>query len=396
MKFNAKVIRGGADIALLDVDATDRDDAVRQVMAQGYVLLSLQASAAWKTMLGRRPSRFPLALFSQELLALLRAGLAVVEALETLAEKESRPELGRVLRRIVASLYEGRPLSYAIEHCGAAIPPLFVATLRASERTGALEEALGRYIDYQGQVDRLRRHLVGASIYPAVLAAVGVLVTVFLMMYVVPRFSMVYADIGGELPWASRLLMRTGQFLGENRLALLGLGAASVAAAVYALRLAPVQAWCQRQAWKLPGLGARLRLFYLSRVYRTLGMLLRGGLPVATALPMAGELLQVRMRAQLARAAAHIDEGHTISQSMENFGLSTPVAVRMMRVGERTGQMGEMMERIASFYEEELSRWIEHFTKLFEPILMIVIGAMIGGIVVLMYLPIFDLAGNIQ
>jgi general secretion pathway protein F len=162
------------------------------------------------------------------------------------------------------------------------------------------------------------------------------------------------------------------------------------------MRLPSIRAWCQQRAWNLPAIGARLRLFYLSRVYRTLGMLLRGGLPVGAALPMAGDLLQTRMRAQLALAAAHIGEGHTISQSMENFGLATPVAVRMMRVGERTGQMGEMMERIASFYEEELSRWIEHFTKLFEPILMIVIGAMIGGIVVLMYLPIFDLAGNIQ
>jgi general secretion pathway protein F len=317
MKFNAKVIRGGADIARIVVDATDRDDALRQIVSQGHVLLSLQSSAAWKTILGRRPPRFPLALFSQELLALLRAGLAVVEALETLAEKESRPEVTRVLRRIVALLYEGRALSFAIEHGGAAIPPLYIATLRASERTGALEEALGRYIDYQGQVDRLRRHLVGASIYPAVLAAVGVLVTVFLMMYVVPRFSMVYADIGGKLPWASRLLMDTGLFLGQNRLPILGLAAGLMVSTVYALRLAPVQAWCQRRAWKLPGLGARLRLFYLSRVYRTLGMLLRGGLPVATALPMAGELLQMQMRAQLAQAAAHIDEGHTISQSME-------------------------------------------------------------------------------
>ncbi|ALK97525.1 type II secretion system protein [Massilia sp. WF1] len=396
MKFDAKVIRGGADIAILDIDAVDRDDALRQVAGQGLVLLSLRARAAWRTMPGRRAPRFPLALFSQELLALLRAGLAVVEALETLADKESRPEVARVLRRIVGLLYEGRPLSYAIEHGGAAIPPLYVATLRASERTGALEEALGRYIEYQGQVDRLRSHLVGASIYPAVLAVVGVLVTTFLMMYVVPRFSMVYADIGGELPWASRLLMGAGRFLGENRLAILGSAGACLAAAAYAARLGPVRAWCQRRVWKLPALGERLRLFYLSRVYRTLGMLLRGGLPVATALPMAGALLQTQMRAQLARAADHIGEGHAISLSMERCGLTTPVAARMMRVGERTGQMGEMMERIAGFYEEELARWIERFTKLFEPILMIVIGAMIGGIVVLMYLPIFDLAGNIQ
>lgn len=396
MKFNAKVIRPGADIAVLDIDAIDKDDALTQVRAQGHVLVSLHARTGWRQGQGRRQARFPLALFSQELLALLQAGLAVVEAMETLADKESRPEVARVLRQIVAALYEGRSLSYAIEHCGAAIAPLYIATLRASERTGALEEALGRYIEYQGQVDRLRRHLVGASIYPAVLAVVGVLVTSFLMMYVVPRFSLVYADLGGELPWASRLLMGAGQFLGENRLVILSAAGATCIALVYLGRLPAIRAWCMQRVWRLPVVGERLRLFYLSRVYRTLGMLLRGGLPVVTALPMAGDLLQAHMRAQLAQAGEHIGEGNAISRSMEKFGLTTAVAVRMMRVGERTGQMGEMMERIASFYEDELGRWIEHFTKLFEPILMVVIGVMIGVIVVLMYLPIFDLAGNIQ
>jgi general secretion pathway protein F len=396
MKFNAKVIRNGGDIAMLDIDAADRADAAAQILAQGHVLLSLHARAAWRLLLGRRQPRLPLGLFSQELLALLEAGLAVVEALETLADKESRPEIARVLQQIVAALYEGHALSYAIEHSGAAIPPLYIATLRASERTGALEEALARYIDYQGQVDRLKRHLAGASIYPLVLAVVGVLVTLFLMMYVVPRFSTVYADLGGELPWASRLLMTAGQFLGENRMTIIGAAMPVLAAAYYALRLAAVKAWCLSRAWQLPAIGARLRLFYLSRVYRTLGMLLRGGLPIGTALPMVGAILQTQMHAQLGRATRDINEGNPISQSMERFGLTTPVALRMMRVGERTGRMGEMMERIASFYEEELARWVEQFTKLFEPVLMIVIGVMIGAIVVLMYMPIFDLAGNIQ
>lgn len=198
------------------------------------------------------------------------------------------------------------------------------------------------------------------------------------------------------MPWASRVLMTVGQFLGDNRIAIIGAVLVLLLAGWYAAGRAPVRSWSMRQAWRLPAIGARLRLFYLSRVYRTLGMLLRGGLPVTTALPMAGALLQLDMRVQLDHAARYISEGNSISRSMERFGLTTPVALRMMQVGERTGQMGDMMERIAGFYEEELSRWIERFTKLFEPLLMIVIGMMIGAIVVLMYLPIFDLAGNIQ
>ncbi len=125
-------------------------------------------------------------------------------------------------------------------------------------------------------------------------------------------------------------------------------------------------------------------------------MLLRGGMPVVTALQMVSDLLQLSLRDQLTLAAASIREGQSISQSMERNGLTTPVALRMLRVGERTGKMGEMMERIASFYEEETARWVERFTKLFEPLLMVFIGLLIGGIVVLMYFPIFELAGSIQ
>jgi general secretion pathway protein F len=396
MKFNATIIRNGIDFGQIELEAGDREDAAAQVRAQGHVLLSLKARTGWALARRVRKLRFPLALFSQELLALLQAGLSVIEALETLADKERHPETARVLGRIVTALYEGHALSRAIEHCGAAIPPLYAATLRASERTGALEEALGRYIDYHVQVDRLRRHLAGASIYPVVLAVVGTMVTLFLMLYVVPRFSSIYADAGASMPWASRVLMTVGQFLGDNRIAIIGAVLVLLLAGWYAAGRAPVRSWCMRQAWRLPAIGARLRLFYLSRVYRTLGMLLRGGLPVTTALPMAGALLQLDMRVQLDHAARYISEGNSISRSMERFGLTTPVALRMMQVGERTGQMGDMMERIAGFYEEELSRWIERFTKLFEPLLMIVIGMMIGAIVVLMYLPIFDLAGNIQ
>ena len=125
-------------------------------------------------------------------------------------------------------------------------------------------------------------------------------------------------------------------------------------------------------------------------------MLLRGGIAIVPALQMVTDLLQPGMRTQLNLATASIREGGSISRSMEAQQLSTPVAARMLRVGERTGQMGEMMERIAAFHDEETTRWVERFVKLFEPLLMVFIGLMVGGIVILMYLPIFELAGSIQ
>lgn len=396
MWFAVKALQAGGGVVTLGIDALDADDAAAQARAGGYRIVALRARPAWPLGRGRGAARLPLVLFCQELLSLLEAGLALVEAIETLAEKEANPQLARVLAQTLARLREGHPLSYSLEHCGAALPPLFIASVRASEKTGALPETLARFVAYQSQMDGVRRHIASASVYPLMLASVGVLVTLFLMLYVVPRFSQVYADLGTALPWSSRLLMNWGRFLGAHAVALAAgaLGLAALAGCV--LMREGAQRSLMAALWKLPALGARLRLFYLSRLYRSIGMLLRGGMPVGVALGMAGGVLPAALRAQLQQAGARIGEGQPISRSMAAHGLATPVALRMLRVGERSGRMGDMMERIATFYEDDTARWVERFTRMFEPLLMLAIGLLIGCIVVLMYLPIFDLAGSIQ
>jgi general secretion pathway protein F len=148
--------------------------------------------------------------------------------------------------------------------------------------------------------------------------------------------------------------------------------------------------------WRIPALGKRLRIYQLARFYRTLGMLLKGGTPIMPALQSVSGLLDVALQTRMKNAALAINEGQPISQAMEDAELTTPVASRMLAVGERGGNIGDMMERIAGFYDEELSRWIEWFTRLFEPILMLMIGLVIGVVVLLLYMPIFELAGNIQ
>lgn len=396
MHYEIKALRGSEGLSAFALDAVDVADATAQAMEKGYTVIAIKASQPWRAWNKPRKISFPLVLFSQELLALLDAGLALVEALETLAEKEQRPEVKKTLSQIVTSLYEGHPLSYALRHSEASFPPLYVAAIHASEKTGALPEALARYITYQTQMDGVRRQVVSASIYPLLLAGVGALVMVFLMLYVVPRFSRIYADIGGDLPFMSRLLMGWGHFISDHSEGLFG-GLMLLLASLFYLFTSPsFKQWLTLSIWRIPAIGARLHLYQLARFYRSLGMLLRGGMPVVTALQMVADLLQLSLRDQLAQATLSIREGLSISQAMERNGLTTPVALRMLRVGERTGKMGEMMERIAGFYEDEMARWVERFTKLFEPLLMVFIGLFIGGVVVLMYFPIFELAGSIQ
>jgi general secretion pathway protein F len=147
---------------------------------------------------------------------------------------------------------------------------------------------------------------------------------------------------------------------------------------------------------RIPAIGERVRIYQLTRFYRTVGMLLMGGTPAPQALAMVSGLLDQELRVRLDAALRRIREGQAMSVSLDGQGLTTPVALRMLRVGERTGMMGEMMERSAAFHEEELQRWVERFTRTFEPLLMAVIGVIIGGIVLLMYFPIFELAGSIR
>jgi general secretion pathway protein F len=392
VRFSIKAHDPAAGIRVLAIDAADEHEARRQVLASGGQIISVRRPR----MRLARASRIALVPFSQELVALLDAGLSLVEAIDTLTEKEPGTGARRSLEQIRSRLFEGLTLSAALAEQPASFPPLYVATVRASERTGAIREALLRFVAYQQQIDLLRKKLISASIYPLVLCGAGLLVTIFLLGYVVPRFSAIYADLGNDLPWASRTLMQWGQVVHDHGYVVALTVAAASVAVWHLVSRAGVRAAFGRQLAAVPMIGRHMRLYQLARLYRTVGMLLRGGLPAVTSLEMSAGLLSATLRPSLSAATQVIREGQSIAVSMERFGLTTPVATRMLRVGERSGNMGEMMERIAAFYDDELARTVDLLTRLIEPALMTLVGVVIGVIVVLMYFPIFELAGSIR
>jgi len=394
MEFEIRALRGAEGLVTVALEAPDEISALEQARAQGLSVLSARPRRALPSFASPFAARFPLLLFSQELVALLSAGLSLPEVVETFAEKEARPEFRRIFAALRESLYEGRSFSQALERFPETFPGLFVATVRAAERTGALAEALGRYIAYHERLDAVRRKVISASVYPIVLLGVGGLVVLFLLGYVVPRFAGVYEEVGRDLPWLSQLLLEWGRLINANGAILAVVFVAVLIAAT--LGFTRLKEVAGRLARRIPAIGERLRVYHLARLYRTLGMLLRGGTPLVTALGMVSGLMPAAMRPQLAAGTQRIREGASISAAMEAAGLTTPVALRLLRVGEKSGEMAEMMDRIAAFHDEELARWIDLVTKLFEPLLMATIGVVIGVIVVLMYLPIFELAGSLQ
>ncbi|MBL8437174.1 MAG: type II secretion system F family protein [Zoogloeaceae bacterium] len=391
MRFQVRALSGGSAIIETEVEAGSESEARNLALARGLAVLSIRGSGRVR---GR--ARFPLLLFNQELLALLRAGIPLAEAVAALAEKENRPGARGILQAMLNCLREGRPLSSALEEAPGAFPELYVAMIRAAERTSDLDQAVARFIAYQQQVESLRSKLVSAAIYPALLLGVGGLVVMFLLGYVVPRFSHIYEDVQGDLPWLSMVLLEWGKFVEAHVWGMTLLFAAGVAGAVMVARNPAVWAAIGRRLWFTPVIGERMRVFQLARFYRTLGMLLSGGIPVVTALGMVAGLLSPILRASLDAAIDRIREGRGFAGTLAERGLTTPVALRMLEVGERAGNLGEMLTRSAEFHEEDTAREVEWLTRLFGPLLMLFIGCAIGGIVVLMYLPIFQLAESIQ
>ena len=398
MHFNVLAVDSRQQVVALRLEAANETLAADQVRSKGLSVVSLSPSGL-RFSLPKRRKRFPATLFSVELLSLLEAGLNLVEALQTLAEKEAEGrnsgERREVLCAILAAIHRGEPFSQAVAGLPRHFSPLYVATIKAAERTGNVPEALGRYIAYQEEIDRVRKKIVSASIYPAILMAVGGLVLAFLMFYVVPRFASVYDDMG-HLPFFSKLLLGFGQFVG-NHAALLGLAAiSSLVVAVWSLTRPQTRAWLNKRLWAVPAVGNRMKVYQLARLYRTTGMLLRAGIPALRALEMVENLLAAHLRPQLALARKKIQEGVPMSAAFDAAGLATPVAARMMVVGERSGDMGQMLAQIARFHDDEIARTVEWFTRAFEPVLMAFLGLAIGGVVVLMYMPIFELAGSIR
>jgi general secretion pathway protein F len=396
MRYAVRAL-GSAGVVTVAVEAADAAAARAQVSAQALRPLSISYSRTLLPFALRfRRSVFSLQLFSQELLALLEAGLSLTESIEALHEKEQGDAAREVLERLAGALAEGRRFSDALAAQPEHFPPLYVGLMRAAERTSGLPESLARYIEYRSRLDAVRGRVTSALIYPAILAVVGTLVTLFLLGHVVPRFAGVYQGTGRELPWLSQQLIAWGAFAAAHGRALvIGAGLAVVFLATAG------RAWWRgggprRLLMRLPGVGGTIATFELARLYLALGTLLEGGLPILEAMRLAEGLLGAETLARHRLAAAAIGRGESVSQAYEAAALVTPVALRMLRVGERTGRLGEMMGRAARFHDGEIARRIDVFARTFEPLLMAAIGLVVGTIVVLLYLPIFDLAGSLR
>ena len=392
MRYLARVVRpGGSDVATLERDGLTPADVTRSLALEGFAVLSLKARAG----LHVGGKSLDILLFTHELAVLLRAGIGLHDALDALAEKEPGEMARGVLARLRLVLREGRPFSAALGEFPDVFPPLYVANVRASERTGNLATSLERFVEFEERVQVLRRKISGALIYPAILIAAGFLVMGFLMLYVVPRFSRIQEGRNTQVSDVVSVLFTWGKFAAENSALVTGIALVAVAGVVYLVVSGALVRQVLPALLELRPFRNKLRLFYLISFYRTVGMLIESGISAINAVSMSVATLSPQLQGSAREALRQLREGTGLVPALEQNNLLTGVSARLVGAGAAGGRLAEMLNQSADFHAEELMRWIESFTKVFEPMVMAVIGLVIGAVVVIMYMPIFELAGGI-
>ncbi|MEN9489858.1 MAG: hypothetical protein RJA63_307, partial [Pseudomonadota bacterium] len=302
MQYEVRALSGDTIQSLL-VDAISDEDAARVVSERQLTAISIKRIKNGAGWLAPRGSRFDLVLFSIELMELLDAGLGVVEAVDALSARQRDSETTRVFARLLERLRVGVSFSAALAQSADLFPPIYIGLVRAAERTSDLKGALGRYLEYRSRFDALRARVVSALIYPVILLCVGSAVTLFLMVWVMPRFSAVFDTSGHNMPILSRLLIDWGHLVSQYRLEL----TSSVVALIAALFVISYRAFHTGSAETLlvffPALQERVNTFRISRLYLTLGTLLNGGMPALQALEMAEGVLPKAMLPRLQQVA---------------------------------------------------------------------------------------------
>lgn len=396
MRVHLNVVQGRGSPRAIVLDAASVAAARDQASSLGLTVLGARASVVSWLAGSRARSRHvvEMAVFIEQLRDLLVAGLSVIEALDAL-ERGARGAAVDLISQLRRQLMEGKTLSEAFA-TDPIFPALLVALVRASELTSDLPDTLSRYLEHERRAAEVRHKVISTSIYPLLVIAVGTLVLLFLLFYVMPRFARIFEGMSGELPWSARAMVAWAHSLHDyGGWWLGGAGAASIAV-VALLSSNAIRATALRRVLSWAPLRDRLKTYFLARWYRAIGMLVQGGIALPQALNLANDLLPLGLRDAGQAVERGVREGLSPSAAHARAGMATPVAEQLMLAGERTGDLGTVLTKVAHFHESEISRDLERAMRALEPIVMVTIGLGVGIVVVLMYMPIFELASAIQ
>lgn len=334
--------------------------------------------------------------FTRQFATMIGAGLPMVQCLDVLAGQVDNKELAKIISQVRDAVQSGATLSDAMAKHPKVFDQLFTNMVEAGEVGGALDTILVRLAGYREKADQLVRKVKGAMVYPAVIVIVALGVTVGMLTFIVPTFAKMFGGVGAELPAPTQVILALSHFLQANFI-YLTLGTIGFAVAFTFWKKTPSGAlWWDRILLKLPVLGDLVRKSSVARFTRTLGTLLASGVSILEALEItaktAGNLVVANA---INKSVLAIAEGDTITGPLKATGVFPPMVTQMIGVGERTGGLDDMLNKIADFYDEEVDEAVTALTSVIEPIIIVIMGGVIGGILVAMYLPMFDIIGKI-
>ncbi len=381
--------------------AAAADAVLRQLRERGLTPLKVENAAATAAVMvggrARRVDKGPVGrtdvlAFTSELSIMLRAGLALDNALRVLIEMTAKPRVQQLLQGVLEDVKGGAPFSRALAKHDALFGDFYINMVRSGEASGQMSEVLERLVAHMERLRSLRESVVSATLYPAILLGVAVLSLVGMLGFVVPQFEKLFKGMGDALPWPTRIVMALGQGFRHNGLAI-AIGAAVLGWLAWRWLRSPTgRAWWQTRVLALPVVGPLLYKYELTLFSRSLGTLLGNGVPLLTGLHIATETVgNTKLRAPLAKMAPLVKEGARMVRAMEATGVFEPLAINLIRVGEETGRIGPMMNELADVLDREVETGIKRALTLLEPILILVLGALIAAIIVSILLGILSI-----
>ena len=376
------------------VDATTEQAAIAALLNRNLLVVSIQEKIGKKGRTsGGKVALADLVVFTRQLATMIDAGLAMVQSLQGLAEQTTNKVMRDVIKDVCTRVEGGDSFSEALQKHPNAFSKLYVAMVGAGERGGLLAEILARLALYLENTARLRKKVKSAMMYPTVVTVVAILITTFLLVKVIPVFGDIYKDFGAKLPGPTTFLINLSNVLQHYFLLFLVAGGGSVYGWLYFIKTKAGREFWDGRRIKLPIFGSIAHKICLARFTRTLASLIRSGVPILEVLQIVSQTVgNVVMEKAIQVAAGDIERGESISVALGKHPVFPNMVIRMITAGEQTGKIDSMLERISDFLDEEIETVLSGLTSLIEPILIVFLGVVVGGMVICMFLPIFKMA----
>ncbi|MCF7708729.1 MAG: type II secretion system F family protein [Verrucomicrobia bacterium] len=376
------------------VDATSEEAAVASLLNRNLLVVSIQerTSRRSKTAGGKVPLS-DLVVFTRQLATMLDAGLAIVQSLQALADQSTNKIMKDVIRDVCNKVESGENFSDSLQRHPKVFNRLYVRMVDAGEKSGLLAEILARLATYMENTARLRKKVKSALMYPTVVTTVAIGITIFLLVRVVPVFGNIFSSFGKALPAPTQFLIDTSNFLRANLLYALPLIALAIYGWIMYIKTPQGREVWDRLRLRLPICGPIAHKICLARFSHTFSSLIRSGIPILEVLNIVANTCgNVIMEKSIKSAADDIERGDTISGALGRHPIFPTMIIRMLTAGEQTGKIDAMLERVGEFLDDEIETTLSGLTSLIEPLLIVFLGVVVGGIVICMFLPIFKLS----